>query len=103
MSLAGKVALITGASSGIGLATAKLFAREGAKVAATGRNMEALEALCKSIKEEGHEGTLGIVGVARSLVFARACGNLAGLVGVGGAGERMRTCLTFCLCFDVPH
>ena len=33
-----KVAFITGASSGIGLATAELFAKEGAKVIICGRN-----------------------------------------------------------------
>lgn len=40
--LKGKTALITGGSSGIGLATAELFAKEGARVAVTGRDDERL-------------------------------------------------------------
>eukprot|EP00931_Biecheleriopsis_adriatica_P055192 TRINITY_DN32578_c0_g1_i1.p1 TRINITY_DN32578_c0_g1~~TRINITY_DN32578_c0_g1_i1.p1 ORF type:complete len:265 (+),score=50.25 TRINITY_DN32578_c0_g1_i1:57-851(+) len=43
--LAGKLAIVTGATSGIGAATARLFAREGASVLATGRNRSALAAL----------------------------------------------------------
>ena len=42
--LDGKVAVITGANSGIGLATAKSFAVEGARVFMTGRREEELNA-----------------------------------------------------------
>ncbi|MEO9485774.1 MAG: glucose 1-dehydrogenase [Ekhidna sp.] len=47
--LDGKVALITGGNSGIGLATAKTFISEGAKVVITGRREEALEQAAKEI------------------------------------------------------
>jgi NAD(P)-dependent dehydrogenase (short-subunit alcohol dehydrogenase family) len=47
--LAGKVALVTGGSTGIGLATAKRFANEGAKVIITGRRKDVLEAAAKEI------------------------------------------------------
>jgi NAD(P)-dependent dehydrogenase (short-subunit alcohol dehydrogenase family) len=45
MRLAGKRALITGGTSGIGLATAELFIENGAKVAVTGRNPKAINEL----------------------------------------------------------
>lgn len=43
--LAGKTAIITGATSGMGLDTAKLFLQEGAKVVITGRSQAKLDAL----------------------------------------------------------
>lgn len=50
--LANKIALITGASAGIGAATARLLAAEGADVIITARRVEKLEQLAKEIKQE---------------------------------------------------
>ena len=49
--LAGKIALITGGNSGIGLATAKRFVNEGAYVFITGRRKSELDAAIKEIKK----------------------------------------------------
>ena len=49
MRLTNKTALITGGNSGIGLATARLFVAEGAKVTVTGRNQATLLAAAKEL------------------------------------------------------
>ncbi|WP_104202842.1 SDR family oxidoreductase [Billgrantia saliphila] len=51
--LAGKVAIVTGASSGIGHATALLFAREGARVVVSARRQAELDALVATIAQAG--------------------------------------------------
>ena len=53
--LHGKVAIVTGASSGIGAATAKVFAAEGAKVVLGARRLERLNTIVAEIKAAGGE------------------------------------------------
>lgn len=61
--LAGKIALITGGSSGLGLATAKRFIAEGAEVVVTGRRQPELDS---AVKELG-ASALGIPGDVSNL------------------------------------
>ncbi len=61
-SLAGKTALVTGASRGIGEATARLFASQGAQVIISSRRQEALDELAEKINQEGHSGN--VIGMA---------------------------------------
>lgn len=55
--LADQVIVVTGASSGIGLATVRMAAEKGAKVVAAARNEEALTELVNELKRKGHAAT----------------------------------------------
>ncbi|TIX83414.1 MAG: SDR family NAD(P)-dependent oxidoreductase, partial [Mesorhizobium sp.] len=71
LALANKVAIVTGASSGIGHATAKLFAEEGAKVVVAARRQAELDALVTEIEEA--DGTaIALAGDVRDEAYAKA-------------------------------
>lgn len=63
--LDGKVAIVTGAASGMGKAIAELYAKEGAKVIVADLNGEGAEAVVKGIKDNGGEAKAVKVNVAK--------------------------------------
>lgn len=102
LALANKVAIVTGASSGIGRATARLFAEEGARVVVAARRRKELDELVVEIREAGGEavslaGDVGDEAYARELVelAARKFGGLdiafnnAGSLGEMGAASQI--------------
>jgi len=69
MRLEGKVAVITGAASGMGQAMAELFSAEGAKIVAADWHQESLDAVVAAIKAAGGE----IVGVQGNVALKADC------------------------------
>ncbi|MGM0559722.1 MAG: SDR family oxidoreductase [Pseudomonadota bacterium] len=76
MTLLNKTALVTGASSGIGRATAKLFAREGAAVVVTARRKAELDSLVAEIEADGGQAC-ALAGDVRDESHARALVDVA--------------------------
>ncbi|WP_416052676.1 SDR family oxidoreductase [Cupriavidus basilensis] len=74
--LAGKVAIVTGASGGIGFATAKLFAAQGAKVVIGARRQAELDELAAQIRAAGGDA-IALAGDVRVEDYAKALVALA--------------------------
>jgi NAD(P)-dependent dehydrogenase (short-subunit alcohol dehydrogenase family) len=70
----GKVAVVTGGSSGIGRATALLFAREGARVVIAARNANRGEQVVKEIREAGGEAVFVETDVSQAAQVERLVG-----------------------------
>ncbi len=95
-SIEGKVAVVTGAASGMGEATAKLFADEGAKVAAIDINSEPLSRVVGEIESEGRPvkgWTLDLAdGAAIKTVFTEIAEHFGGIdILVNNAGISVPT------------
>jgi len=71
LGLAGKVAIVSGGSQGIGYAIARLLAEEGSRVAVTARRAPALHAAAERIRSETSADVIAIQGDIRQAVDCR--------------------------------
>ena len=81
MQLEGRVALITGAGEGIGRATAKLMAKEGARVGVLGRTRENLDEVAGEIRDAGGEAAVLLADVSKPDEVRKAVEQLVGEYG----------------------
>jgi gluconate 5-dehydrogenase len=94
-SLGGKLALVTGATQGLGLVIAKAYAAYGARVIINGRNAERVQARVDDLKQQGHEAFPFVFDVGNVSDQAAAFNRLCAQVGapdilVNNVGIRIR-------------
>lgn len=80
-SVKGLGVLVTGAASGMGRATATVFAREGARVAVTDVRAEDAEAVAAEIRAEGHDARAWALDVGDAAAIARIVPEIAEALG----------------------
>jgi NAD(P)-dependent dehydrogenase (short-subunit alcohol dehydrogenase family) len=78
MQLAERVALVTGAGSGIGKAASLLLAREGARIGALGRTAEELDVTVEQIRETGGSAVALVADISKPREMERAVERLVG-------------------------
>lgn len=79
--LQGKIALVTGASRGLGRGYAKALAEAGAMVICIARNTERLEETVKQIKEAGYKGEICRIDVSKTNEVREAVDNIVNKYG----------------------
>ena len=92
---AGKIVIVTGGGNGIGAATCRAFAAEGARVAVVDRAKQAAETVAKEITGRGGDAMAQAIDVADRAAFSAAAAAVAETLGgidilVNGAGTMVR-------------
>ena len=109
MQLKDKIAVITGAASGQGLASARIFAREGARVVILDRNVEGGEHAAREINEAGGDAIFREIDLANGNATTAACEAVLNEIGVpdilfnnAGIGYSESNRFTMGSIFDTP-